>query len=96
MLLPFLYRYPCPTIRQELYEVAVREGSSSRRNLTEEERIRRCKAFEQLVDEIAAICGIRDRASERRLLWWKLRRRLDLVRSAERRCQAVKTLWCGD
>ena len=96
MLLPFLYRHPCPTIRRELYEVAVRDGSSSRRNLTEKERIRRCKAFEQLVDEIAAICGIRDRASERRLLWWKLRRRLDLVRSAERRCQAVKTLWCGD
>lgn len=96
MLLPFLHRYECPTILQELYEVAVREGSSSRRALTEEERIRRCKAFERLVDDIAAICGIQDYASKKRLLRWKLRRRLNLVRSAERRYQAVKMLWCGD
>lgn len=96
MLLPFLYHYECPTIRQELYEVAIREGSSSRRALTEEERVQRCKAFERLVDDIAAICGIQDRASKKRLLRWKLRRRLYLVQSAGRRCQTVKMLWCGN
>lgn len=96
MLLPFLYRHPCPTIRRELYEVAVRDKSSSRRTLTQEERLQRYRAFERLVDDVAAICGIQDHASKGRLLRWKLRRRLDLVRSTGRRCQTVKMLWRGN
>lgn len=90
MLLPFLYRYKCPTIQREFYEVAVREESHSRRVLTKSERARRYKAFEQLVDDIAAICGIHDITSKRRLLWWKLRRRMDLMRSTGK--QAMKLL----
>lgn len=93
MLLPFLYRYRCPTIRRELYAVAVREESSSRRILPAEEKTRRYEAFERLVDDIAAICGIQDGESERRLLRWKLRRRLELARSTGRRYQAAKALW---
>lgn len=37
MLLPFMYRYKCPTIEKELYGVAVRRGSHSRQILTREE-----------------------------------------------------------
>lgn len=70
--------------------MAVREESHSRRVLTDEERTRRYRAFEHLVADIAAICGIRDAASKCRLLRWKLRRRLELMRSTRRR--AVKLL----
>lgn len=93
MLLPFLYRHKCPTLRRELYEVAVREGSHSRRALTVEEKVRQYRGFERLLDDIAAICGIRDRASKRRLLRWKLRRRLYLARSAGGPVQAAKVMW---
>lgn len=93
MLLPFLYRYQCPTIRRELYAVAVREGSSSRRVLSKEEKAQRYEAFERLVDDIAAICGIEDSVSKRRLLRWKLRRRLELARNTGKRYQALKALW---
>ncbi len=93
MLLPFLYRYKCPTVQRELYEVAVREGSSSRRALSERERAERYEGFERLVDDIAAICAIQDKPSEKRLLQWKLRRRLDLARSTGKWDQAVRALW---
>ncbi len=93
MLLPFLYRYKCPTVQRELYEVAVREGSSSRRALSERERAERYEGFERLGDDIAAICAIQDKPSEKRLLQWKLRRRLDLARSTGKWDQAVRALW---
>lgn len=93
MLLPFLYRYPCPTIEQELYEVAIREGSVSRRDQTQEEKVQSYKEFEQLLDEISIICGIDDRASLKRLLRWKLLRRWNLEQSMGQRGRALKVLW---
>lgn len=93
MLLPFLYRYPCPTIEQELYAVAVREGSASRRARTEREEQEAYRAFELLLDEIAAICGIWDRASRRRILRWKLRRRRELARRWGRKLRELRALW---
>ncbi|MEF2696223.1 MAG: glycosyltransferase family A protein [Blautia wexlerae] len=58
MLLPFLYRYPCPTIREELYRVYVRPGSHSRALRTEKEERERCEEFQTLIDTLAEICGI--------------------------------------
>ena len=35
MLLPFMYRHKCPTLQEELYGVAIRNGSHSRTALTQ-------------------------------------------------------------
>lgn len=75
MLLPFMYRHRCPTIPEKLYGVCIREGSHSRTKLTREEEEERYGEYEELIDEIADICGIDDRESKDRLTYWKLRRR---------------------
>ncbi len=67
MLLPFLYRYPCPTIPEELYRVYARPGSSSRAPRTEEEEWKRCEEFQKLIGTLAEICGITD-VREKRLV----------------------------
>ena len=79
MLLPFMYRYKCPTIEKELYGVAVRRGSHSRQILTREETEEKYRAYERLVDEIADICQIEDPDSRRRIERWKMRRRMQLA-----------------
>ncbi len=77
MLLPYLYRHPCPTIPQKLYLVHVRGDSHSRRAMTEAEEALRVKRFEALADDIARICGIENgsEAAVRIQLWKVLRRR---------------------
>lgn len=79
MLLPFMFRHKCPTIREELYGVCVRQNSHSRRVLTREEEKKKYRDYEDLVDEIAAICGIEDGASRERIARWKIRRRYGLA-----------------
>lgn len=79
MLLPFMYRYKCPTIEKELYGVAVRRGSHSRRILTREQTEKKYRAYERLVDEIADICQIEDPKFRKRIERWKLRRRMQLA-----------------
>lgn len=74
MLLPFTYKYKCPTIQEYLYGVCVREGSHSRRELTQEEEEKKFKGYEELIDEIADICHIKDKASRKRISAWKARR----------------------
>ncbi len=93
MLLPFLYRHKCPTIEKELYQVIIRQGSASRRDVTEKEKQQRYEAFERLVDEIALICCIEDKVSQKRLLRWKLLRRWDLARSSGKRGEEWKVIW---
>lgn len=78
MLLPFMYRHKCPTIPQELYGVAVRPGSHSRRALDQTQEEKKYSDYERLVDDIAAICGITDQASLDRLTCWKARRRYQI------------------
>lgn len=80
MLLPFLYRHRCPTINQKLYRVHVRPDSHSRRTLSKREETVRLRQFEQLIDEIAGICGIRNPAVLLRIAMWKIRRRLYFAR----------------
>lgn len=75
MLLPFLYRYQCPTIDHKLYRVYVRSDSHSRRSLSRQEDMIKFKQFEQLVDEIAEICKIEDSAVLLRIALWKVKRR---------------------
>ncbi|MBC5743840.1 glycosyltransferase family 2 protein [Lachnospiraceae bacterium MD308] len=79
MLLPFLYRHRCPTIPKKLYGVCVRQGSHSRMRLTQEEEEERYREYEDLIDEIADLCGIDDRTSRDRIAYWKLRRRYILA-----------------
>ena len=77
MLLPFMYRHKCPTIEKELYGVAVRRGSHSRRRLTREESEEKCREYELLIDEIADICKIEDVESRKRIERWKIHRRIE-------------------
>ena len=80
MLLPFMYYFRCPTLRQRLYGVCLRENSHSRRVLTRDQEVRKYLDFEDLVDDIADICHIRDRHSLARIARWKLNRRNQLSR----------------
>ena len=91
MLLPFLYFHKCPTIRKELYGVAVRSGSHSRQVLTREQTERKYQDYERLMDDIVKICGITDRSSLKRIRIWKYRRRLLLARQYGQYGKAIKT-----
>lgn len=79
MLLPFMYRYRCPTIREQLYGVCVREGSHSRVKLTQREEEQKYREYEELVDDIVLICHIGDKKSRNRIIYWKARRRYALA-----------------
>ena len=74
MLLPFFHRWPCPTIREELYIVRVHPDSHSRRPRTREEAAARCAGFGALIDELAAICRLEGR-ERRQADCWKLQQR---------------------
>ncbi len=89
MLLPYLYRYRCPTIAEQLYGVYLRPDGHSRRVRTPEEERIRYKNFERLVDELAGICGITGILERRRILCWKLERRRKLAKQQGRRLQAA-------
>lgn len=81
MLLPFLLWHRCPTLPQKLYRVYLRPGSHSRQKRTEAEETHRYRLFEQLADEIFAICRLTgDPAAADRLARWKAARRADLAR----------------
>ncbi len=79
MLLPFMFHHKCPTIQKKLYGVCVREGSHSRRILTQEQDKKKYHDYELLVDEISEICGLKDRKSLRRIKAWKIRRRYQIA-----------------
>lgn len=78
MLLPFMFHHKCPTIPEVLYRVALREGSHSRRKLTQAEEEKKYQDYEDLVDDIARICHIEDQQSKERLLCWKEKRRYSI------------------
>lgn len=99
MLLPMLYAHPCPTIREELYVVCVREESHSRRKLSQEEKERRYALYEDLIDEIAQICRMTDKKDLRRIRLWKQKRRYAIYSWHGKRKKAaaalVQVLLCG-
>ncbi|MCI8303340.1 MAG: glycosyltransferase family 2 protein [Lawsonibacter sp.] len=75
MLLPFLYRYRCPTLREELYGVAARSGSHSRTPLTQAQEEKKYTDYERLVDEIAVLCAVDSQEELCRIARWKADRR---------------------
>ena len=75
MLLPFLYRHKCPTLREELYGVAVRPGSHSRTPLTQSQEEKKYTDYEHLVDEIAVLCAMDSPEERNRIARWKADRR---------------------
>lgn len=99
MLLPFMYRHKCPTIREELYGVSIREGSHSRTELTQAQEEKKYGDYERLVDEIADICNIDDEESKNRIVCWKARRRYQISlkygRTKEARIAQGQLRRCG-
>ncbi len=85
MLLPFMYRYPCPTIQEKLYGVFMRKGSHSRRYLTKDEELKKYRDYEKLIDEIALICKIKDRKSKKHIMLWKANRRQQIAWKYDRK-----------
>ena len=75
MLLPYLFKYRCPTIRQRLYRVYVRPDSHFRRVKTEAEERFYLASFDRLVDETRHICSLNDAASLLRIKLRKVRYR---------------------
>ena len=92
MLLPFVYRYKCPTIREELYGVAVRAGSHSRTGLTQQQEEKKYADYERLVDDIAELCGLEDEESRRRVTGWEAARRYRISLKYRRWKEALKAL----
>lgn len=92
MLLPFMYRHRCPTLREELYGVAVRQDSHSRTALTQQQEEKKYLDYERLVDEIVQICGIKDKKSLDRIACWKAKRRYSISLKYGRKRQAVRAL----
>ncbi len=92
MLLPYMYRHKCPTIRQELYGVAIRQGSHSRTGLTQAQEEKKYADYESLVDEIADICRIQDKESLNRIHCWKILRRYDISLKYGRKKEAMAAL----
>ena len=92
MLLPFMYRHRCPTLREELYGVAVRQDSHSRARLTQEQEERKYLDYEHLIDDIVQICGMTDRKSLERIACWKAKRRYSISLKYGRKKQAVRAL----
>ena len=92
MLLPVLYRWPCPTIPEALYHVCVRADSHSRRLRDREEEIARSAGFERLIDELTAVIGIRDREELRRIQLWKAVQRYKLARRYKQNLRALGAL----
>lgn len=93
MLLPYMFRYECPTIRERLYGVCVRAGSHSRMELTKEQEEQKFRDYEALVDDIAKICGICDKESKKRIARWKAKRRYRISVKYRRRPQAIQALY---
>lgn len=100
MLLPFMYRHKCPTIPERLYGVCVREGSHSRKKLTQEEEERKYSDYEKLIDDIANICRITDKSSRNHMEYWKAKRAYWLAVKYGCKRKMVKALWrlnqCGE
>ena len=92
MLLPFMYRHKCPTIQEELYGVAVRQGSHSRLPLTQTQEEKKYSDYEFLADEIAGICQLEDQESLNRLERWKAKRRYQISLKYGRRKEALHAM----
>lgn len=100
MLLPFMYRYKCYTIPEKLYGVFIRAGSHSRRQLTEKEELKKYRDYEKMVDEIASICKIKEKADKNHIAFWKANRRRQIAKKYNREGLLISALYqlyrCGN
>lgn len=92
MLLPYMHRYRCPTIREELYGVAIRNGSHSRTPLTQAQEEKKYGDYENLIDDIVKICQITDQPSKNRIACWKAARRYRISLKYRRKKEALGAL----
>lgn len=94
MLLPFTYRNPCPTIREELYRVYVRPDSMSHTLplLSVRQKEKRQADLELLVDTLAELCQITDQEEIRKIQIWKARQRYRLNQSIGKKRRAAAAL----
>ncbi len=94
MLLPFMYRHPCPTIQEDLYTVYVREDSHSHRILTRREDEKKFADYESLVGELVSISGMSDPDDLLQVERWKWKRRRVLYLRYRRMWKAgLASLW---
>lgn len=93
MLLPFMFQNRCPTILKQLYGVRIRKDSHSRKMLSQAEEEQKYREYEALIDEITALCGIKDKASQIRIFCWKIRRRYLIALKYGRKKQALASLF---
>lgn len=95
-----MYFHRCYTIQEQLYGVFVREGSHSRRILTEVEELQKYRYYEKLVDDIAGICHIKDKTELKRLNLWKARRRRQIALKYSRQLLRISAAYqlyrCGE
>lgn len=61
--------------------------------LTQEEEEKKYRDFESLVDQIAEICGLHDKESQRRIACWKEKRRYMIAKKYGRKKEAVCALY---
>lgn len=93
MLLPFMYFHPCATIEEELYTVYVRQESHSHRILSQAEEEKKYADYENMIDEIAAICKISAKEELRHINCWKQNRRYWLSKKYGRKMKACRALF---
>ncbi len=92
MLLPAAYFFPCGYIAEKLYGVVLHNDSHSRRLRTPEQKLARIIGFEQLLDKIYALCGIRDKKLLRVKEVRNAMARMTYALSVHKRFLAVKQL----
>lgn len=92
MLLPYLYKYKCHTIKKELYGVCVRNNSHSRRALTQKEEEKKYNDYEKLVDELTNIININDEYILQKIKTWKNIRRYEINKKYNNKQKALKAL----
>lgn len=100
MLLPYVYKYACPTIEKKMYGVRIHENSHSRIVRSEAEEEKRFADFESLMDDIVKISNITTERELRRIRKWKYRRRARLAGLQNKQLQVLKysflvSFWLG-
>jgi len=92
MLLPYLYKYKCYTIKEELYGVCVRNNSHSRKALTQKEEENKYNDYEKLIDELVSIINIKDEYILNKIRAWKNFRRYEINKKYNNKQKALKAI----
>ena len=74
-------------------KITVKSGNEESTLEVTEEEYQKYDDYEMLVDEISAICQMKDGVSQRRITYWKIKRRYCLAMKYGDRKQMLKALW---